>query len=217
MNNYKLLEAELKQYNISVYDYDFKDIESFTIKTGNQYIIAINKNKNFTELEKYWIIEHELEHIKNGTFYSLSSSATSVNKLETKTNDSLIKKLSLDKKYILELIENGNDENISQKLKLTNEILEKIKNYIDRQCLKIYHNAITIERRMSGMKNRALLLCLKNGVTTAEEYALKVGITTDMALAILNEEAVTIDPNVVKRSCEIFKVTPEYFLCLTEN
>ncbi len=50
MNNYKLLEAELKQYNISVIDYDFKDIESFTIKTGNQYIIAINKNKNFTEL-----------------------------------------------------------------------------------------------------------------------------------------------------------------------
>lgn len=217
MNNYKLLEAELKQYNISVIDYDFKDIESFTIKTGNQYIIAINKNKNFTELEKYWIIEYELEHIKNGTFYNLSSSATSVNKLETKTNDYLIKKLSLDKKYILELIENGTNENISQKLNLTNEIIEKIKNYIDRQCLKIYHNAITIERRMSGMKNRALLLCLKNGVTTAEEYALKVGITTDMALAILNEEAVTIDPNVVKRSCEIFKVTPEYFLCLTEN
>ncbi len=147
----------------------------------------------------------------------MSSSATSVNKLETKTNDYLIKKLSLDKKYILELIENGTNENISQKLNLTNEIIEKIKNYIDRQCLKIYHNAITIERRMSGMKNRALLLCLKNGVTTAEEYALKVGITTDMALAILNEEAVTIDPNVVKRSCEIFKVTPEYFLCLTEN
>lgn len=217
MNNYKLLQAELKQYNISVIDYDFKDIESFTIKSDNQYIIAINKNKSFTELEKYWIIEHELEHIKNGTFYNLNSSTSIVNELETKTNDALIKKLSLDKKYILELIENGNDENISQKLKLTNEILEKIKNYIDRQCLKIYHNAITIERRMSGMKNRALLLCLKNGVTTAEEYALKVGITTDMALAILNEEAVTIDPNVVKRTCEIFKVTPEYFLCIAEN
>lgn len=217
MNNYKLLQAELKQYNISVIDYDFKDIESFTIKTGNQYIIAINKNKNFTDLERYWIIEHELEHIKNGTFYNLNSSASTVNGLETKTNDALIKKLSLDKKYILELIENGTNENISQKLNLTNEILEKIKNYIDRQCLKIYHNAITIERRMSGMKNRALLLCLKNGVTTAEEYALKVGITTDMALAILNEEAVTIDPNVVKRSCEIFKVTPEYFLCIAEN
>ncbi len=217
MNNYKLLQAELKQYNISVIDYDFKDIESFTIKTGNQYIIAINKNKNFTDLERYWIIEHELEHIKNGTFYNLNSSASTVNGLETKTNDALIKKLSLDKKYILELIENGTNENISQKLNLTNEILEKIKNYIDRQCLKIYHNAITIERRMSGMKNRALLLCLKNGVTTAEEYALKVGITTDMALAILNEEAVTIDPNVVKRSCEIFKVTPEYFLCIADN
>lgn len=217
MNNYKLLQAELKQYNISVIDYDFKDIESFTIKSDNQYIIAINKNKNFTDLERYWIIEHELEHIKNGTFYNLNSSASTVNGLETKTNDALIKKLSLDKKYILELIENGTNENISQKLNLTNEILEKIKNYIDRQCLKIYHNAITIERRMSGMKNRALLLCLKNGVTTAEEYALKVGITTDMALAILNEEAVTIDPNVVKRSCEIFKVTPEYFLCIADN
>lgn len=52
MNNYKLLEAELKQYNISVIDYDFKDIESFTIKTGNQYIIAINKNKKFYRIRK---------------------------------------------------------------------------------------------------------------------------------------------------------------------
>jgi hypothetical protein len=66
------------------------------------------------------------------------------------------------------------------------------------------------------MKNRAMLLCLKNGIMTAEEYALKVGISIDEAVEIFYERA-TIKPEVIRRSCEIFNVSESYFLCLTER
>lgn len=66
------------------------------------------------------------------------------------------------------------------------------------------------------MKNRAMLLCLKNGIMTAEEYALKVGITVEMAIDIFYERIV-IPADVIKRSCEIFNVSKSYFLCITER
>ena len=64
------------------------------------------------------------------------------------------------------------------------------------------------------MKNRAMLLCLRDGIMTAEEYALKVGITVNEALDIFYERT-TISEQVIKRSCELFKVSKEYFLCIT--
>lgn len=66
------------------------------------------------------------------------------------------------------------------------------------------------------MKNRSLLLCLKNGIETVEEYAMSIGVSIDHALGILKETD-NIEHNIVMRNCELFKVTPDYFLCLTEN
>jgi hypothetical protein len=66
------------------------------------------------------------------------------------------------------------------------------------------------------MKNRAMLLCLKNGIMTAEEYALKVGITLNDAIDIFYERKV-IPHEVIIRSCELFNVSESYFLCETEN
>ena len=66
------------------------------------------------------------------------------------------------------------------------------------------------------MKNRALLLCMKHNIETAEEYALKIGISLDEALKILHEETV-ISLEVVKRNCEVFNVSESYFLCITER
>ncbi len=66
------------------------------------------------------------------------------------------------------------------------------------------------------MKNRALLLCMKNNIETAEEYAMKIGVSVETALKILNEEIV-IDQDILKRNCELFKVSESYFLCITES
>ncbi|MCM1556800.1 MAG: hypothetical protein NC087_04620 [Anaeroplasma bactoclasticum] len=216
MDKYKLLEAELLLYNISVIDYDLKECDSFTVKDKDKYYIVLNKNKKYLNIEKFWIIEHELEHIKNGTVYKASSGDQLIKEKEEITNDALIKKLGLDKKYIISMINDVSIEEFSQKLELNNNIIDNIKNYIDRELLHIYSNAFKIERRLKKMKNRALLLCLKNGIETAEEYALKIGTSTKVALEILKEEAVTIPHEVVLRNCEIFNVTQEYFLCLTE-
>lgn len=51
---------------------------------------------------------------------------------------------------------------------------------------------------------------------TAEEYALKVGITVNEALDIFYER-ITIPEDAIKRSCELFNVSKEYFLCITER
>lgn len=66
------------------------------------------------------------------------------------------------------------------------------------------------------MKNRALLLCLRDKIATAEEYALKIGVSLDIALKILHEETIIPD-DIVARNCEIFNVSKSYFLCVTEE
>lgn len=66
------------------------------------------------------------------------------------------------------------------------------------------------------MKNRALLLCMRNNIETAEEYALKIGVSLDTALKILHEEIV-IENDILKRNCDLFNVSENYFLCITES
>lgn len=63
------------------------------------------------------------------------------------------------------------------------------------------------------MKNRAKLLCLKHNILYVEDYAEKIGVSTEMAKLIL-EEKVVIPQEVILRNCEVFNVSVEYFLCL---
>lgn len=63
------------------------------------------------------------------------------------------------------------------------------------------------------MKNRALLLCLKNHIEYSEEYAQLIGVSLDEANAILKEKTV-LSEETIKRNCELFHVSKEYFLCL---
>lgn len=65
------------------------------------------------------------------------------------------------------------------------------------------------------MKNRAKLLCQKYDMSV-RVYALRCGITTELAQAIWDEEAV-IPNDVINRSCEIFNCSDAYFLCLCER
>jgi len=65
------------------------------------------------------------------------------------------------------------------------------------------------------MKNRALLLAIKNGLETIEQYALKMGISPKRAESILKQEAILTDDEI-KRNCEVFGVSAAYFLCEIE-
>ena len=66
------------------------------------------------------------------------------------------------------------------------------------------------------MKNRAKLLCQKYGIDTPKIYALRVGITEELAKEIWDETAV-IPNDVITRSCEIFNCSDAYFLCMCER
>lgn len=57
---------------------------------------------------------------------------------------------------------------------------------------------------------------MRNNIETAEEYALKIGVSLDTALKILHEEIV-IENDILKRNCDLFNVSENYFLCITES
>lgn len=66
------------------------------------------------------------------------------------------------------------------------------------------------------MKNRALLLLLKNKFTSIDQYASLLGCSVEIAEAIVKEKLDVIPLELVDRSCEIFGVSPKYFLCEVE-
>lgn len=61
-----------------------------------------------------------------------------------------------------------------------------------------------------------MLLCMKYKIDTVDEYALKIGVSKNRALAILNQQVVLTDDEI-KRNCEIFNCSSAYFLCLVEK
>jgi len=65
------------------------------------------------------------------------------------------------------------------------------------------------------MKNRAMLLCIKNNIATIEEYARKTGVSPSRAESILKEEVV-LTQDEIKANCSLFGVSADYFLALIE-
>lgn len=65
------------------------------------------------------------------------------------------------------------------------------------------------------MKNRALLLCLKNDIMTVEDYARTLGVSVSRADLILKEKAI-LTTDEIKENCKLFNVSADYFLCLVE-
>ena len=65
------------------------------------------------------------------------------------------------------------------------------------------------------MKNRAMILCIKNNIATIEEYAKKIGVSPTRAAQILNEEVV-LNQDEIKANCDLFNCSADYFLALIE-
>lgn len=66
------------------------------------------------------------------------------------------------------------------------------------------------------MKNRAMLLCIKNEIQTIEEYARKIGVSKARAESILKEEVI-LTQNEINANCSLFEVSSDYFLALVED
>lgn len=197
--DFESLEKELESLDIKVYDYDLKTCNALTLRIEGKYYIAINSNKDFSKLMRFWLIQHELEHIKHGTFYHMNDDKFIINKNERITNDALILKLGLVEPVLEANIKGLDKWEICEGLEIPYEVYDCVIDYINRKGL-------------SNMKNAVELLCHKEGID-ALILSKKLGCTESEAKTII-EEKICIKYEYIRRLCQIFNVTQEYLLCL---
>ena len=83
------LEQEVSDKNISLY-YRDTTLKGFCIKDN----ICISKNLD--NVERFWVLEHELQHLELGQLYTIDSTNRQVAIKERKVNDAIIRKYKLD-------------------------------------------------------------------------------------------------------------------------
>lgn len=64
------------------------------------------------------------------------------------------------------------------------------------------------------MKNRSLEVSTLNDIKNISDLANVINCSLDEAAALINENEV--NEEVVNRFCEYFKITKDYFYCITE-
>lgn len=142
--DYKRLYDELDKRDIKVYDYDLNTCNALAVLVDGKYYIGINKNKNFSECVRFWLIQHELEHIKNGTFYHINDDKYIINKNERITNDAVITKLGIVTPILESIYKGYTKEEICSYYDIPSEIYDYCLNYIKRKGLAILSNYIEL-------------------------------------------------------------------------
>lgn len=136
LTKYEELTQELFDFNIDLYEQPLNTVDAFCTKINNKPYICLNQNKNFSRFDKYWILEHELEHIKNNAFYSAQNKRAYIRNQEYKANDALVNKFDLASSTLTYLRQGLEKWEICELLEITQDIYEHILNYIKRKRLK---------------------------------------------------------------------------------
>jgi hypothetical protein len=67
------------------------------------------------------------------------------------------------------------------------------------------------------MQNRSLELCMVNHINTINEFANKVGIDLDQAVALINkDDSVIIKEETISKCLSYFNCSYNYFVCLVD-
>jgi hypothetical protein len=136
MDKYDIQDEEIYKYNISLYEYPLEVTDAFCMRFEKKDYICINKNKNFSRLRKYWIVEHELEHIKQDAFYACENKKIAIQRRERKANDALILKHGLVTP-VLDCLKHGLDKwEICDYYEIPFDLFDHILDYIKRKELK---------------------------------------------------------------------------------
>lgn len=130
----KELNKELEIVNAKVCDYKFKSCDSSTVLIDGDYYIGINDS--LSENDRFWILEHELEHIKTKTLYHPNDDKHTINQKERITNDNLVLKFGLPTIVYKMLLAGYKKEEIIEKLEITENVFDCTFNYIIRNKLK---------------------------------------------------------------------------------
>lgn len=133
LTKYEELAQELFDFNIALYEQPLNTVDAFCTKVDKKTYICINENKHFNNFDKYWITEHELEHIKNNAFYSVQNTKAYIRKREYKTNDAIVEKFDLATST-LSLLKQGLEKwEICEILEIPYDLYDHILNYISRK------------------------------------------------------------------------------------
>lgn len=126
MNRLEVLEQEVCDKNISLY---YKDItlDGFCIQDN----ICIKKD--LSQLKKFWVLEHELQHLELGALYTIDSPQRAVAYRERKVNDAIIKKYKLDQ-LVVQSFKAGLDKwELCFEMELPFELYDATINYLKRK------------------------------------------------------------------------------------
>ena len=131
MNKYEVLDQELYDLNIKLYERELKACDGFCVCYNNNRYICVNEECN--NFKKYWIAEHELEHLKTNSLYTIYNKKTTIRRCEMKANDALIEKLDLANKTLICLKKGMDKRETCQELELPPELFDHIYKYIIRK------------------------------------------------------------------------------------
>jgi len=131
MTKLETLEQEAFDKNINIY-YKDMTLDGFCIKDN----VCINKG--LSNLKKYWVLVHELEHLELNALYTIDSSTRSVAYYERKVNDSIIRKYKLDE-LLVKSFQYGIDKwELCNDFDLPFELYDATVNYLYRKGVLLW-------------------------------------------------------------------------------
>lgn len=137
MTKLETLEQEAYDNNINVYYRDIT-LDGFCIKDN----VCINKHLG--TVKKFWVLEHELQHLELDQLYTIESTDKQVAYRERKVNDAIIKKYQLDQLVLLSL-RNGCDKwETCFECELPFELYDATLNYLKRKGLMDYEKSFDV-------------------------------------------------------------------------
>lgn len=148
MDKYEELEQELFDSDIALSEYPLESINAFCLKYNNKDHICINKNKNFSNSDKYWIVEHEYSHIRTNSFYTVENSRLSIKRRELKANDDMVTRLNLVASVINKLKQGLEKWEVADELNIPEGIIDYCLSYAKRKKIRVIDD-MDEKRRLS--------------------------------------------------------------------
>lgn len=122
MNPVEIVIKEINLKNIKIYEYDFKTCNAVTFFMDGYYHIGIKKW--ISSAEKFWLLEHELEHIVTGSTYHVNDDAFIINKAEREANDRMLAKSRLVTPIYEAILKGYSKDEICKMYNLPSEIYD---------------------------------------------------------------------------------------------
>lgn len=138
MKSNEILKHELTLSKIKIYEYEFCTCNAVTVFIDGYYCIGIKPN--LTSSEKFWILSHELEHIKSGATYHVNDDKYIINQAERKANDRMLARSRLVAPIYKAILAGYSKEEICEMYSLPPEIYDCSVEYIKRNLIMQAYN-----------------------------------------------------------------------------